>query len=444
MTPRLLSLKAPLPPNARPCQPHVEIFSWPDGTRVAFDANSLCAVQVDAKTAEAICERPMGFNGLLFCGLAPTFKTFSSAPLKKLVLNVTHGCNLACKYCFAAGYRKQPVMPVATALKALEMFPPKAPLSVAFFGGEPLLGWETMTAVAERVHLLATERGVRRTLHVTTNGTLIDGLKAAALKRYGFSVLVSLDGPEEIHDANRPMKGRKKNGSFRRVMAALRELKAAGLRPMARATFSETDARIVERLDFFESLYNEGLISGASIEPAILSEGCGSIPKQKPDREKLAAEWHAAAEWFVARVKAGRPFPFFYFRKLLDRVLNAKHHGSECGAGRGYLTLGPDGTIFACHRESGTAIGHFEAGFDAAKRADWLKNGVGAHPECSGCWARYLCGGGCPQNRVEVGGGVFAPMPHVCAAKRAMMREVFWIAAQLTSGEAAQAAGVNP
>ena len=60
-----------------------------------------------------------------------------------------------------------------------------------------------------------------------------------------------------------------------------------------------------------------------------------------------------------------------------------------------------------------------------------------------GCWARYLCGGGCPQNRVEIGGSVDAQMPYVCAAKKAMMREVFWIAAQLTREEAMKAAGID-
>jgi len=441
---RILNVRLGMPRRIKPCEPEVKVFEWADGTSVVFDPNSLCAVHAERTEAKKIesCP-PDSFTGLLFSRIAPDFPDYRIAPVRKIVLNVTHGCNLACKYCFAAKYdRQQPVMSFDTALKALELFEPGHPVNVAFFGGEPLLAWDLVVAVAERVHLLARERGVGFSLHVTTNGTLIDRFKAAALARYGFTVLVSLDGPKEIHNAGRPAK---EGDSYDRTMSGLRALKQAGIahRVMARATFSETDARLVERLDFFERLHRDGLINGVSIEPAILSEGCGATPKARPDREKLAAEWHAAAEWFVARAKAGRPFPFFYYRKLLRRLLLSEYHGTECGAGRGYLTVAPDGSLHACHRESGTRIGDIDTGFDQDKRLTWWRNRVDRHPECMKCWARYLCGGGCPQNRVEVGGSIDAQMPYVCAAKKAMMREVFWVAAQLTPDQAARAAGIN-
>lgn len=474
--PRLLNLKTAPPRNCRPCEPQVETFSWPDGTHVAFDANSLIALQVDAEKADKLRAGPDGFTGLLYSGIAPDFPPPAGGPeraerverVRKVVLNLTHGCNLRCKYCFAADYDKCPSMPLETAFNALSLFsapeirtPQSAlrnPISVSFFGGEPLLAWPTLILTAERVYQLAYERKVPYSLHVTTNGTLLDPLKAAALKRFNFSVLLSLDGPRDIHNASRPLAASDhlsdpsdRSDSFARVMAGLAALNAAGIVPMIRATFSDLPAGLVERLSFFDLLYRQGKISGASIEPAILAEGCSSVPQEPMDLAALEAEWHEAAKWFVAQAKAGAPFPFFYFRKLLGRLLNCEFHGSECGAGRGYLTVGPDGTIFACHRESGTAIGNLSdrsdqsnPSFDSAARAPWLANGISAHPECASCWARYLCGGGCAQNRVEVGGGVFAPVPHVCAARKAMMKQVLWIAAQLDREEALAAAGLAP
>ena len=521
---RLLNVTAAPPRSVRPCKPEVQVFSWSDPSdqsdradtvHVAFDPNSLCALQVDAETAERIAKGPDGFTGLLFSGVAPEFPPAlpalslvagsersesngaPSIPLRKLVLNLTHACNLRCKYCFAAdydgapsgahgsapvaGYRDRaaplvgaPVMPVETAFKALSLFdsvapkPPssvpsvssvvKTPLSVAFFGGEPLLAWPTLILTAERVYQLAYERKVPCSLHVTTNGTLLDPLKAAALKRFNFSVLLSLDGPREIHNDSRPLRSDPSDpsdraDSFSRVMAGLDALNAAGIIPSIRATFADSEPRLVERLEFFDALWRAGKISGVSIEPAILAEGCSSVPQVPMDLIRLEAEWHAAAEWFVARARAGKPFPFFYFRKLLARLLNCEFHGSECGAGRGYLTVGPDGKIFACHRESGTEIGALSgvaqppsaavAVFNNQARAPWLRNCIAEHPECAECWARYLCGGGCAQNRVEVGGAVTAPVPHVCAARKAMMKQVLWIAAQLTREEALKAAGMS-
>jgi len=514
---RLLNVKCAPPRSVKPCKPETVLFSWPDDVHVAFDPNSLCAVQVDAAAAHKLEKGPDGFTGLLFSGVAPEFPPPAGGPeraerverVRKLVLNLTHACNLRCKYCFAADYdgvpggaHGAPAMPPETAFKALSLFDDgvnrqarcagapvakdakseisnqksefrnRAPLSVSFFGGEPLLAWPTLILTAERIYQLAYERKVSYSLHVTTNGTLITPLKAAALKRFNFSVLLSLDGPKEIHNASRPTAAdaavnsqitgapcapRNRQSpianhpsSFDLAMSGLDALNAAGIIPSIRATFSELPAQLVERLEFFDALYRLGKISGVSIEPAILAEGCASVPQTEMDLARLEEEWHAAAEWFVERARAGKPFPFFYFRKILARLLNCEFHGSECGAGRGYLTVGPDGKIFACHRESGTAIGHLpdpsdqsNPSFDSSARQPWLRNCINEHPECAECWARYLCGGGCAQNRVEIGGAVTAPVPNVCAARRVMMKQVLWIAAQLTQEEALKAAGLG-
>ena len=438
---RILNRRMALPAEQVLAKPQVQVFDWPDGTAVAFDTNSLCALKVSPKLAKRLKRgRVANLSGLLGSGIAPAFKCYKASPVRKVVLNVTHGCNLKCEYCFAARYKRAPKMSLQTALGALALFDPKHDINISFFGGEPLLAWELMMQVSERAHVLARERGVRCKLHVTTNGTRIDAVKAAALKRYGFSILMSIDGPEKLHNANRPAK---RGNSFQQTMRGLDALNAAGLKPMIRATFREKDARLVEKLNFFADFYDAGKISGASIEPVILSEGCGAAPDEKMNAKKLAGEWHAAAEWFVARVRAGKVFPYFYFQKMLSRLLYCRHMGAECGAGKGYLTLGPDGTMFACHRETGTKIGHVEAGFDTEARAQWLDNRITTHNNCASCWARYLCGGGCRQARIELGGSIHAPTPHLCAVKRALYAEVLWIAANLTGDQAMDAAGMK-
>ena len=422
-----------MPRTFRAVEPHVKVFKWEDDTRVAFDCNSLCAVSLDPDTADKLENSNGKFCGLLYSKIAPTFLPPPTGPVRKLVFNLTHGCNLKCKYCFAADYEKSETLSMETADKALRLFGEKHAIDIAFFGGEPLLAWARLVEIAERAHELAHVRGVKCRLHVTTNGTLIDDIKAVTLRRLGVSVLLSLDGPEEIHNANRPAK----NGdSFKQVMAGLNALKAAGLRPMARATFTDSDIDIAARLDFFHGLYEQGLISGVSIEPAILSEGCGAMPQCAIDKESLTVAWHGAAEWYAAKFNTlpedKRPVPLFYFRKLAQRLLNYQWMGNECGAGRGYLTVGPDGGLYACHRETGTRIGDIENGPDGDKRAAWAGNCLDAHAECAGCWARYLCGGGCPQARVAVGGALDSAMPGVCAAKKIMIKEVVWLLAHLT------------
>jgi len=430
MEARLLNPAVKMPRMFVGAEPFVHSMDWEDGTRVEFDTNSLCTVQVDKETTADNLE------GLLFSRIAPFFKHFPNSPPRSLVLNLTHGCNLACEYCFAAAYDPSTAMTIETAMQAVKLLNEKLPMHISFFGGEPLLNWSVLVKVAEQARLIAAARKVDCRLHVTTNGTQIDAMKAATLKRLGFSVLVSLDGPQEIHDAAR--KTKKGEGSFNAVMRGLTCLKQAGCsnRVMARSTFSGSEPRLVERLEFFASLHEAGLINGVSIEPAILTEGCGAAPTEEIDQTSLTQEWHAAAVWYVKRIKEKKPFPFFYFRKLIQRILNYDWHGNECGAGRGYITAAPDGSLHACHRETGTKIGSLEEGFDAKARNPWQQNCLAVHAECQHCWARYLCGGGCAQARVAVGGRIGAPTPHICLAKQTMFREVFWILANLTYEEA--------
>jgi sulfatase maturation enzyme AslB (radical SAM superfamily) len=78
---------------------------------------------------------------------------------------------------------------------------PDRKLIVDFFGGEPLLEFETLVQVVREVV------GLRRTSHLefglTTNGLLLSPEVWSFLNRYNFYCSVSLDGTREIHNRNR-------------------------------------------------------------------------------------------------------------------------------------------------------------------------------------------------------------------------------------------------
>jgi uncharacterized protein len=400
------------------------------GERVVFDANSLCAAQVDRATFSKLKGLSRGpyrpaLRGLLFCREKPQFRPPRAGGVRRVVLNVTHGCNLACSYCFAGGDRPGAVMSAETARAAMEMIAPGGAIDLAFFGGEPLLAWPRAGETMDAAGRLARERKGGAEFHITTNGTLLDAEKAREIARRNCSLLVSLDGPEEIHNAARPL--RSGGGSFAGAMAGIEAAAGAGIarRVMARATFAGGNSRLVERLEFLAGLQEAGLIAGFSVEPAVLTEGCATrSPTDPTDRTDLAGEYHDAAEWFVARVRAGRGAGFFHFRKMLGRILRARHAGTECGAGNGYVTVSPDGTIHACHRE-GTPVGGDADGVDEQARWAWWDNRVYTRPRCMTCWARYLCGGGCRQGRSA----------GRCRAQRIMLKECLWILTQTTRQE---------
>ena len=66
-------------------------------------------------------------------------------PITSVHLNLTHRCNLACRYCYVA---QEPMdMPWEVARDSIDFLAKNATLSkrrpeICFFGGEPLLRWD--------------------------------------------------------------------------------------------------------------------------------------------------------------------------------------------------------------------------------------------------------------------------------------------------------------
>ena len=71
---------------------------------------------------------------------------------------------------------------------------------------------------------MARERGKEISFSITTNGTLLTRETARFLRENGISVCISVDGPREIHDANRPYaSGRGSYDDVERGLAHLTE-----------------------------------------------------------------------------------------------------------------------------------------------------------------------------------------------------------------------------
>ncbi len=347
-------------------------------------------------------------------------------------------------------------MTLETARKALDLLEPPGPWRVGFFGGEPLLAWDLVREATELARARADRLGTRVRFSITTNGTLLDEERARFLAEHGFSLIVSLDGPKELHDRERVyntnndaqdtqdgvrrehpvdpvhpcLRGR---GSFERVRRGLDAAAAAGLgaRTTLRATFPLTRPALAERLEFLNALADSGLARAVSVEPA------WPAPSDIRDGVQLGAlpsEYLAAARWAVERLRAGRRVRYHHLQKALERVLLRRPAGTECGAGFGYLEVAPSGEIHACHKETGGAIGHVGSGVSERLRAPWRENRRYARRGCDACWARNVCGGGCRAESIEHTCDIARPWPVECAAKRLQVRAALYVAATAPRG----------
>lgn len=142
-----------------------------------------------------------------------------------LIVMPTLSCNFACRYCYETKHASHMSDRVGNALESwLTAEVPKAKLVVLhWFGGEPLLETRRVVAVTRHLHAVAAEAQVATSVHVTTNGYLLDGWRRQALLEAGIvDYQITVDGPARTHDHLRPL--RSGGPTYARVVRNLEEV----------------------------------------------------------------------------------------------------------------------------------------------------------------------------------------------------------------------------
>lgn len=153
-------------------------------------------------------------------------------PLSILIKPVSGSCNMNCSYCFYTDemQNRQTVCTEKMSIHTMHTLIDKAfewadsECTFAFQGGEPTLaGLPFYEAFTDYVASHPNPKNIHIHYAFQTNGLLIDQKWAEWFSRHHVLVGISLDGPKSIHDRYR--KDHQGNGTFDRVMAAVRLLK---------------------------------------------------------------------------------------------------------------------------------------------------------------------------------------------------------------------------
>ena len=326
----------------------------------------------------------------------------AAIPLATLVLEAAQTCNLRCTYCYAGGGSyggAARVMSSALAARAARFLVEKSGdlprVTLVLFGGEPLLNLPALEAAVTAGEAAAAERGKTLVVSLTTNGTRFTPAALDFLAAHRIGVSVSIDGPPDLHDANRPYGGRAGGGSYADVVAGVARLRErTGRAPAARVTLAPDQwARIPE---VFEHLLDLGFLE-VGIAPAT-PVAVELLPTPAQDAALFAGFAHVARR-FVDEARHGRVLPFSNLLDLLAKLHAGEVRGVPCGAGLGYVAMDTQGALFLCHRfagDDGFRIGDLDAGIDHAQvRACLAAQAAPRAEACATCWARSLCAGGC-------------------------------------------------
>lgn len=360
-----------------------------------------------------------------------------------VTFNMTHSCNLRCKYCYIQNYIKgnETVIPFATAQKFLVQHGSDN-MGICFMGGEPTLCMDRVREIVEFAKVTLKNPH----FNITTNGTrLMEKMPGGAdtiteyLTRENFGMIVSLDGPEEVHDLYRIHADG--TGSFKELIRGLESFRNTGLssKTTLRGTFSAevltSPVSLTQRLAYMNQLVYDGYAIGVALEPVDLSEStCGQtgvtgIMEHPEQKELWRKQIFDAAQWFVDEKKAGRSPTWNILRNNLQRLVGKRPGFHCCGAGKSYITCEPDGTICACHHVFDTAMGSVDGGIDPEiYEAKFADNRGYRRPVCVKCPIRYLCGGGCRIASLHATGNLDVPATGICELKRIFAECAIYVA----------------
>lgn len=353
------------------------------------------------------------------CTKIPQFPFCANRHLRMLVLTVTHKCNLGCSYCYLRNLYPEmgASMSFATATKAIDdlfdmtaVSKYKKPAVIGFFGGEPLLMFDLIKEVVSYARMIF-DNTVSFT--ITTNGTLITDEIAQFLAEHDFGIIVSVDGPENIHDAGRPMAGG--GGSHASVLRGLEALRKyqCGRRVTLRSTFSPGDKNLLIRVAYLNDLCDQGFAQNVSVEPAALSESpCCDVSGREFAEDfwgEIESDYAPVVDYLIARIKAGKPARMHNIMTYVSRLRLKIPYVTNCGAGVGYITVTPTGSVHACHREMVTKIGDLACGGVCEQdRAKWVENRC-LSTDCKNCDFLYICGGPCREFSLRTYGDINRP-----------------------------------
>jgi len=305
--------------------------------------------------------------------------------LRDISIEVTRGCNLACRHCAVnatCGKGEPEPLSVEAVTEFLtplgQVKTNNKPLLVGLTGGEPMLYSHIYTLI---------EKLSRVGFHVrmVSNGTLLDKTRLEKLYESGLrGIAISFDGDEKFTDF---LKGR--SGTYQKVRQGLEVLQEFRQIPISIISCISSDN--IHLLPFIKDVVNSCQASSWRIQPYIPS-GRG---RDQNEIDISGSDFRALLDFIVlekAKTNSKTNISFccssFLGPEYEQSVRNSYY---KCHAGINHLSILSDGSISGCPTltDKRFVIGSiytdqveklWDEGFQMYRKLDWKKNDF-----CKGC-----------------------------------------------------------
>ena len=323
----------------------------------------------------------------------------------ELILLASEECNFRCVYCYETfprgtmeeWVRTAVVRWVESKIRILSR------VKVEWFGGEPLLGYDAIKEIAPEVQRLAKKHDVAHYSAMTTNGYLLNQDRFAALLQWGVThYQITLDGPQECHDAKRPLTGG--GSTFSQILEnllAMRDVKGT-FSVFLRVNFDRDNLpqmpdyvqflkdRFGSDLRFRMRFYPVGLWGGANDDKL---QVCGrTAVEERQNLELMAIEQNVQTETHLDHMHPGKGLNVCYAARPYSFIVGADGKLMKCTIAldkKDYNIVGElsrDGRPILNIDKLGKWIAPYFEDDAACKKCFFL-------PTCQGC--------SCPLERIE-------------------------------------------
>ena len=350
--------------------------------------------------------------------------TAVESPIKAMCLHIAHDCNLRCKYCFAStgdfGTGRK-LMSFETGKAAIDFLIERSSgrdnLEVDFFGGEPMLNFETVKRIVSYARGREKETGKNFKFTMTTNGMILTDEMIDYLNSEMHNIVLSIDGRREVNDRMRiRVDG---SGCYDKILPAFQKLvkKRGEKEYYVRGTYTKYN------LDFSKDvmhLYECGF-DEISVEPVMESPEVEYAITEE-DLEHIYEEYDRLVDCIEELRKSGKHIHFFHFMIDLEQGPCVVKRLRGCGSGNEYVSVTPDGDIYPCHQFVGHEeykMGNLEEGtFNEEIKKEFAGTHVYSKPACRDCWAKFYCSGGCNANNYIYNGDIHKAHELSCKIER--------------------------
>lgn len=373
------------------------------------------------------------------------------------IIVVTLRCNYNCLYCQTSSKesgREDLDMDLGTAKMTVDFIfkSPNKNIAIEFQGGEPLLNWPIVKFIIKYANEQNKERNKNLELRLVSNFSLMDDEKMDFCFKNGVTLCTSLDGPEEIHNKNRPfIEGNSYQETTKWLEKALKKYKKYE-KQRGKKYFAQPGALVtVSRFSLlkYKEIINEYASRGIEIIFLRPLAPLGIAQKSWPvigySAKEFVEFYRKSLEYIFELWSKGKKISEYNAAIIATKILtdsdpNYLEMRSPCGAGIGQMAYDYNGDIYTC--DEGRMMGYM--GDDMFKLGNVAKNSyneviespvvktmclaseTSSLPGCSDCAYQPYCGV-CPIYNYAVNNNIFAQQPNSgrCQVNQAIFDLIF-------------------